>query len=174
MKSTRVSGTRGETFRRLLARSRAARFVRPNRRACSQARTRTSLSIGTCGLRFRRAFSQCFLSNARFFQRNRHTATILLKNRIVCEYYQRSRATTTRKDSFNKQNRSSGRTAHFWQTFFLHRATTNIKFDLDGNAIVPLFFFRPSFDISSDCCDFDIVENTHSEPLPFQSRHKWT
>jgi len=97
--------------------------------------------MGTCELRFRRAFSQCFLSNAWFFQRNRHTATILLKNRIVCEYYQRSRATTTRKDSFNKQNRSSGRIAHFLADFFcLHRSTNNIKFDLDGNAIVPLFF----------------------------------
>ena len=31
MKSTCTSGTRGETFRRLLARSRAARFVRPVR-----------------------------------------------------------------------------------------------------------------------------------------------
>ena len=50
MKSTRARGTREETrlrgrgragplrLRRSLARSRAARFARPNRRACSQAR----------------------------------------------------------------------------------------------------------------------------------------
>ena len=69
----------------------------------------------------------------------------------------------------NKQNRSSGRTAHFLADFFafIARLTTS-------NLIIVPFFFRPSFDISSDCCEFDIVENTHSEPLPFQSRHKWT